>query len=303
MRIAELADAFLTAHRHTFQPNTRRAYRSDLDLLARAFATLPIDAVTVAHLRAFLAATADLAPATLARRQAALRSCFGWAYRNDLVPADPTAKLERVTVPQRDPRPLTEAQVEALLRAIPAKEQRNRLLFTLLYETGLRVGEALGLRVADVSLNDVDGGYLRILGKGDRERVVPLIDAPRSVRLLRAESKRWGTLGPVFRGDARKGGRPAEPLDYTTVLHHFARYVVVAQQKQPGLFAPETEPLTIHRLRHTYATARLRDGVSLQAVRKLMGHRNVQTTLRYAETDMETVRRELIEARRRRGTR
>ncbi len=79
------------------------------------------------------------------------------------------------------------------------------MLFTLLYETGLRVGEALGLRVADVSLNDVVGGYLRILGKGDRERVVPLIDAPRSVRLLRAESKGWGTRGPVFRGDARKG--------------------------------------------------------------------------------------------------
>jgi len=118
MRIAELADAFLTANHRTFQPNTRRGYRSDLVLLARTFATLHIDAVTVAHLQAFLTATADLAPATLARRQAARRSCFGWAYRNDMVPADPTAKLERVTVPQRDPRPLTEAQAEALLARI-----------------------------------------------------------------------------------------------------------------------------------------------------------------------------------------
>ena len=106
----------------------------------------------------------------------------------------------------------------------------------------------------------------------------------------------------MFRGDARKGGRPAEPLDYTTVLYHFARYVAVARQKQPGLFAQETEPLTIHRLRDTYATARC---VTCEPASRpqATGTPNVQTTLRYAETDMETVRRELIEARRRRGTR
>ncbi len=154
------------------------------------------------HLRAFLGATAELAPSTLARKQAALRSCFGWAYREGLIDSDPAARLEKVKVPRRDPRPLTEEQAEALLAAIPSAHRRNRLLFSLLYETGMRVGEALGIHVGHV---------------------------------------------------------------------------------------------------HQNATARLREGVSLQAVRKLMGHKNLQTTLRYAETDMESIKQELAEARRRSG--
>ncbi len=218
MLLSELAEAFLAANHSTFLANTRRAYGYDLALFARAFPHLRAKDIGVEHLRTFLAATADLAPSTLARRQAALRSCFGWAYRNDLVAADPTGKLERVAIPERDPRPLTEEQAEALLAAIPACHHRNRLLFTLLYQTGMRVGEALGLHIGHLHLNDTDGGYLRVLGKGDRERVVPLIDAPRTVRLLRSQLKRLGRVGPVFPGDSRKGGSPAEALDYTTVL-------------------------------------------------------------------------------------
>jgi site-specific recombinase XerD len=303
MLLCDLAETFLGANHSTFLANTRRAYGYDLALFARAFPHLEVGAVTVEHLRAFLAATADLAPSTLARRRAALRSCFGWAYRNDLVAADPTGKLERVAIPERDPRPLTEEQAEALLAAIPAAHHRNRLLFTLLYETGMRVGEALGLQIGHVHLNDTDGGYLRVLGKGDRERVVPLIDAPRTVRLLRSQLKRLGRVGPVFPGDSRKGGSPAEALDYTTVLYHFERYLDAARRRRPAIFDGEGDPVTIHRLRHTYATARLRDGVSLQAVRKLLGHKNLQTTLRYADADTEAIKRELVEARRRRGKR
>ncbi len=75
--------------------------------------------ITVSHLRLFLDATTDLAPTTLARRKAALRSCFRWAYQQDLVPADPTAKLEAIPIGERDPRPLTEKQVEAFGRYPP----------------------------------------------------------------------------------------------------------------------------------------------------------------------------------------
>ncbi len=127
-----LIDAFLDATRHTLRPNTRRAYRYDLALFARSLPALDVADLTIDHLRAFLAATADRAPATLARRRAALRSCFAWAYRNDLIPADPTGKLDKITLPQRDPRPLDAAVVEALLAAIPAAHARDRLLFTLL---------------------------------------------------------------------------------------------------------------------------------------------------------------------------
>ncbi len=126
-------------------------------------------------LRAFLNATTDLAPTTLARRQAPLRSCLAWACRNEYLAVDSTGKLEPVRVPQRDPRPLIEAQVEAILTAIPAGEKRNRLFFTLLYETGMRAGEALSIHVQHVTLNQVDGGYIRFFGKGDKERIVPFV--------------------------------------------------------------------------------------------------------------------------------
>ncbi len=303
MLISELADAFLTANQNSYLANTRRAYGYDLGLFTRAFPELPVEEITVQHLRAFLTATAVLAPSTLARRQATLRSCFGWAFRNDLVGADPTGKLEPIKVPQRDPRPLTEAQVEAILAAVPTAEKRNRLFFTLLYETGMRVGEALGLQVQQVNLNEVDGGYLRVIGKGDKERIVPLIDAPRTVRLLREVLKKVGTVGPLFRGDASKGGHAGQALDYTTMYYHFERYVAAVQEKHAGSFQGEAEPITIHRFRHTFATLRLKDGVSLPSVRKLLGHKNLQTTLRYAETDLDTIKKELSEARRRRNRR
>lgn len=303
MLIDELATAFLDGNQNHFLPNTRRAYSYDLRQFARAFPDLAVEEITVQHLRAFLNATAELAPTTLARRQATLRSCFAWAYRNDKVAADPTGKLDPVKIPEREPSPLTEGQVEAILGAIPVADKRNRLLFTLLYETGMRVGEALGIHVQHVHLNDVDGGFIRIIGKGDKERIVPLIDASRTVRLLRDVLKKLGSVGPVFRGDIKKGGRAGEAVDYTTILYHFERYLDAAREASPAAFEGEAEPVTIHRFRHTFGTQRLRDGVSLPSVRKLMGHKNIQTTLRYADSDMETIKRELTEARQRRQRR
>ena len=144
MNLTELIEAFFAAKQRTFASNTRRAYRYDLMACVQVLQTLPVREITVSHLRLFLDATTELAPTTLARRKAALRSCFRWAYQQDLVPADPTAKLEAIPIGERDPRPLTEKQVETILAAIPRQELRNRLLFTLLYETGMRVGDYIG---------------------------------------------------------------------------------------------------------------------------------------------------------------
>ena len=300
MTLNELAQAFLAANKSRLSRNTLRAYGYDLGLLARELPDITTEEITLAHLRAFLQVAAELTPSTLARRQATLRSCFAWAYKNDLLPADPTVKLEPVRLPERDPRPLTAEQVEALLAVIPTAEKRNRLLLALLYETGIRVGEALGILVPHVHLNEVDGGYLRVIGKGERERIVPLIDAPRTVRLLRETLKSLSAVGPLFRGDPRKGGSAGEALDYTTLYYHFERYLEIVRQNKPALFESEHETITIHRLRHTYATQKLRDGIPLPSVRKLMGHKNIQTTLRYAETDLETIKQQLVEARKRR---
>jgi len=111
MHVDDLIAAFLVAKQHTFRPNTRRAYRYDLGLFARSVGTLAAADLTADHLRAFLAATADRAPATLARRRAALHSCFSWAYSTGLVALDPSSHLDRIGLPRRDPRPLDKAGV------------------------------------------------------------------------------------------------------------------------------------------------------------------------------------------------
>jgi site-specific recombinase XerD len=307
---SSLVKTFLEANQNKLSANTRRSYGYDLELFALSLPPeLEAYDIETAHLRAFLSATSEeLAPTTLARRQAALRSCFTWCYRNNLIPHNPTDRLEPIKIPERDPRPLSEAQAEALLEAIPNSDERNRLLFYLLYETGMRVGEAISIQFQNIQQNTTDGGYIRIIGKGNKERIIPLIDAPRSTRLLRKVIKEWSSkatspaikvVGPLFKGDLHKGGSTSQAMDYTTVWYHFDKYVKAAKEKHPDLFATETEPITIHRLRHTYATIKLRDGVSLPTIRKLMGHKNLQTTLRYADTDMETIKRELVEARQR----
>ncbi len=135
MEWTELIEAFLAAKHYAFSPNTRRAYYYDLMACAQLLGNIPIAEITVSHLRLFLDATTDLAPTTLARRKAALRSCFRWAYQQDLLTADPTAKLEAIAIGEHSPRPLTEKQVETILAAIPRKALRN--VYAMLHVTHL----------------------------------------------------------------------------------------------------------------------------------------------------------------------
>jgi len=302
VRLDQLVATFLKACARTYRPATLRGYRSDLGLFARAFPELRVRQVKVEHLRAFLGVDTALAARTVARRRAALISCFGWARHQGVVSVDPAALLEPVRLPECAPRPLTQAQAEALLAAVPTQPRRDRLLFTMLYETGMRIGEALALRVEHIRLDAIDGGAVRLVGKGDRERVIPLVDAPRTVRMLTAELARAPRTGPLFTGSPRKGGRADTALHSTTVRPHFARALEVARGRQPELFEREVEPVTLHRLRHTWATTSLRDGVPITTVSRMLGHRNLQTTLRYAEPDLLTMQRDLLEARRRRGS-
>jgi integrase len=176
---------------------------------------------------------------------------------------------------------------EAILKAIPTKATRDRTLFTLLYETGLRVGEALGLHVEDVDLA-MDDEKVRVMGKGGRERTVLLAAAPRSIRLLRHHLKTTKyPSGAVFRGDPRRGGSSL-PADYTTIRRAWARYC-----EKAGVRA------TIHQLRHSRASELVQAGVPLGTVRRQLGHRNIQSTMIYAEVDSATVKRDLLEYQKR----
>ncbi len=294
MGCSELIEAFLAANQYTFASHTLRAYRYDLTTFARLRPDILIHDITESHLHIYLDATDDLTSNTMARRKATLHACFGWAFRQGLLPADPTEKLKTIRIDVRVPRPLTEKQVEAILDVIPQQDLRNRLLLTLLYETGLRIGEALKLHTQQVHLDNQDGGYLQIVDKVTKERVIPLIDASRSVALLRNVLQTLDEGDPLFPGDVSKGGRHRKAINYTTIRKHFERYVDQARSTYSELFDDEKEPITIHRLRHTFATLKLRDGISLASVSMLLGHSSTQTTQYYTRFDLETTKRELI---------
>lgn len=197
-------------------------------------------------------------------------------------------KLDRVRLPDPKPRDVPRATVELILGQVPRAQRRDWLLFRLVYETGMRIGEALAIHVEDLDLTR-DDERLSVLGKGGRRRTL-LLDDPRLVTELRAYLKATGYRhGPLFR--AAKNGRGG-PLRYQSIQQRWARYCAAAGTT-----------VTLHQLRHAHATELVNDGVSLATIRKRLGHKNLQTTARYASQSDATADAELRARRRRRDQR
>ncbi len=277
--LTDLARAGKSAH-------TVRAYRGDLRDFGRFF-TGPIERITADVLRAYLGGLADKAPATRARREAALASLLAWAYRAEMIAADPMTRLDRTHLPASPPRPAPTEHIEAVLRAIPTTRDRDRLLFLLLYTTGMRVGEALTIDVDDLDLSR-DDEHVTVWGKGGRRRTV-LLDDPVLVTLLRRYLKVRGYRhGPLFRAEKNYIGGP---LRYASAQQLWAKYREKAKVTA-----------TIHQLRHVHATELVNAGVSLETIRRRLGHANAQTVLRYADQHDTTADAEIRTWRRRKIT-
>ena len=226
----------------------------------------------------------DHTPATRARREAALAALLAWAYRAEMIAADPMTRLDRTHLPASPPRPVP---TEAVLRVIPKTKYRDRLLFLLLYTTGMRISEALAIEIDDLNLRR-DDEHVTVWGKGGRRRTV-LLDDPVLVALLRrylnARGYRHGSLLHAEKNYI--GG----PLRYASVQELWAKYRAKAQTTA-----------TIHQLRHFHATELVNAGVSLEAIRRRLGHANAQTVLRYADQRDATADAEIRGWRRRRTT-
>lgn len=289
--LADAVETFVASLRQRSVPlNTIKSYAHDLHLFVQA---MPVDLmrVTPEQIQAFLAQNAQHSTATRRRRYSTLCTFYHWLIRHDILTTNPMDRLDSFEQESREPRPLSPEAVTAILQAIPSSNLRDRTLFTLLYDTGIRVGEALGLLATDVDLS-TDDEKIRVFGKGQRERTVMLTAAPESVRLLRRHLKQSHiTSGSVFRGDPRYGGSPL-PLEYSVAHYAWQKYCRTA-----GIQA------TIHQLRHSRASQLLQAGVPVTTVRKQLGHRNIQSTLLYAEVDQATIKQDLLTYQRRTGRR
>lgn len=283
-QLEELVPAFLADLEHANRSrHTRHAYATDLAQLC-AFYQGTVHALTGEVLRSFFYTHLHLSPATRARKQAAVARFLSWAQQHELFDANPMLKIERVKLDPPEPRGMEREQIERILAVIPTHCQRDRVLFRLLLETGLRVGEALNLYVEDVDLT-ADDEHLSVVEKGGKRRTV-LLDDPHLVRQLRIYLKRMGYKhGPLFR--AEKNGRGG-PLRYQSMQERWDRYCT-----QAGVTC------TLHQLRHTHATELINGGVSLPTIRKRLGHKHLRTTLRYAEQSDGTADAEVRAWRRR----
>jgi integrase/recombinase XerD len=286
---ADAVEVFVASLRQRSVPiNTIKSYAHDLRLFVRAVSA-DLSAVTPETIEVFLEGSGQLSPATRRRRYSTLCTFYRWLIRHAIIEINPMERLEAIEPVEREPRPLQPETVTKILQAIPASNLRDRALFTLLYETGIRVGEALGLLATEVDLTQ-DDEKIRVFGKGQRERTVMLTAAPESIRLLRRHLKQSRiTSGSVFRGDPRYGGSPL-PLEYSVVHYAWQKYC-----KTAGVEA------TIHQLRHSRASQLLQAGVPVTTVRKQLGHRNIQSTLLYAEVDQATIKQDLQHYQRRKG--
>lgn len=258
--MAEPVDEFLTdlanagRSRHTI-----RCYRGDLAAFARHYPG-PVTTITASVLRGFFTSIAGQAPATRARKRAAISEFLAWCRRNERMEADPMAVIESVSVPQRLPRSVEPARVEKVLAAIPKRKLRDRVLFGLIHTTGLRAAEALGVYVEDLTL-DPDDEHLVVTAKGGRQRTI-LLDDPAFLVLLRRYLRATGyTRGPLFRAEKNHIGGP---LRYSSAEELWRKYCTAASEK-----------IGLHQLRHGHATELINGGVPVETVRKRLGHKKL----------------------------
>ena len=260
--------------------NTLAAYRADL----RRFADwarerrLELAKVRSADVLAFL--SAPQAGRTRARRLSCLRRFYGWMSNEGWIREDPTARVPAPRIGRPLPKSITETEVEALLAA-PNTETptglRDRVLLETLYATGLRVSELAQLRLENVNLRQ---GLVRVMGKGDKERLVPLGEpAVEWLRRYLAEARpNWdGARG----GAALFPGRGGKPLTRQACWHLVKRHARAA-----GL----GRTLSPHLLRHAFATHLLNHGADLRAVQMLLGHSDISTTQIYTYVARERLK-------------
>lgn len=256
--------------------NTIRAYGTDLSRLA-AFAErrdrLHLDRVDVDLLTDHLAARLDegVSTRTLARNIVSIRRLFHFLHAEGTLGRNPAETLDVPSAPKKLPRVLSEDEVERLLNApdpTTAEGIRDQTMLEVLYATGLRVTELVSLPVKAV---DLDHGFVRVWGKGSKERVVPLGEiAADAIRVYRANARReLLSAGGGRASDALFVTRRGRAMTRQGFWKNIRRYA-----QRAGIHA-DVSP---HKLRHSFATHLLRHGADLRALQAMLGHASVATT-------------------------
>ena len=271
-----------------YSPNTIEAYVHDLDYLINFIKGegLAIADVRLSHLETFAATIHEfgVSATSQARILCGVRSFFRFLVLDGVLADDPAELLESPAVGEHLPEVLTTEEVDRMEASIDLSKwegQRNRAIIEVLFSCGLRVSELVNLRFSDVSLNDK---FLRIVGKGSKERLVPISDAAlREIQLWLFDRNlmkvKLGEQEYVFLN--RRGA-------------HLTRTMILIMIKRTAEEAGITKTVSPHTLRHSFATALLKGGANLRAIQEMLGHENIKTTQIYTHIDITTLRDEIL---------
>ena len=254
---------------------TLSAYRSDLKVLNQWAVNkqLTIDNISRADLLDFIAhkANSGSSSRTSARMLSSYRRFYGYLFQQELISSNPTEKISMPKIGRTLPKLLSEEQVIRLIKAPNTKKPlgfRDRTMLEILYATGLRVSELITLKQGDLNLNQ---GYIRVMGKGNKERLVP----------MGSIAKRW--LGRYLNGPIIEilGERQSDYLFPTRTSESISRQAFWQIVKKYSNKVSIDSDLSPHSLRHAFATHLINHGADLRVVQMLLGHSDLSTTQIY----------------------
>ncbi len=270
-------------------PNSIDAYMTDLDKLSNYLDSenLKIESVTLDHLQQFIAQLYDIGinARSVARVISGTKSFFNFLTLDGYIQADPTELLETPKIGTKLPTVLSLSEIESIMAIIDlsTKEgQRNKAILEVLYSCGLRISELTNLKFSDLFL---DEGFIRVEGKGSKQRLVPI--SPKAIKEIeyylidrKMIDVKKGSENVVFiskRGTA---------ISRIMVFHFIKQYAELAGIKKN---------ISPHTFRHSFATHLLEGGANIRAIQLMLGHEKITTTEIYTHMDREFLRQEIIE--------
>ena len=272
-----------------YSANTLDAYMRDVDKLFRYLAVEQVDVLDVKleDLEHFAAFISDLGigPRSLARILSGVRQFYRFLVIDGYLEVDPTELLESPKQPDHLPEVLSTAEVDLLEQAIDLSKwegHRNRAIIEVLFSCGLRVSELTNLKLSNLY---VEEQYIRVMGKGSKERLVPI--SPRALD----ELNYW------FADRNLMKIKPGEE-DYVFLNRrgqHLTRTMILIMIKRYAVEAGIKKTISPHTLRHSFATSLLEGGADLRAIQAMLGHESIGTTEIYTHIDTSTLRQEILE--------
>ncbi len=273
----------------SLSPNTQDAYMTDLDKLLNFLHSENIEILDVCldDLERFSAGLHDIGihPRSQARIISGIKSFFHFLIMADYLEADPSELLEGPKIGLKLPEVLTVEEIDSIIAAIDLSKnegQRNRAILETLYSCGLRVSELTNLKLSDLYF---DEGFIKVEGKGSKQRLVPI--SPRAIKEIK-----------LYFIDRNRGRIKKEYEDYVFLARwgkNISRIMVFHLIKELAQTAGITKNISPHTFRHSFATHLLEGGANLRAIQCMLGHESIAATEIYTHIDRSMLRSEIIE--------